>query len=170
MAEREPKKIKVAGETIILEPIDLEIVDIDKEMDTAAALIAYWGERWSEAEEEAMKVEGAFKHWKAVFGESLLKADEKLSEWKARQAIEADPKFRQLSDAFAISTSNALCLKTRVEALKAKASLLQSKGAMQRAVYEATGMSTREKRKEVTREETRDKARVFGKKERVVDD
>ena len=148
-------KIKIRGTVIDLKKdFDLVIDDVSEGMEKIAAQIAWTGTLWAEAEMEAETVDREYRTWRAEMGKVLLDENPKLSEWKVKQIIEADENFAACKLAQATSRRNAQILRAHFEAFKAKASALQSRGAMLRAELESTGMTTR------VREETRDERRA----------
>ena len=136
-------ELAVMGESVTLDRAQLVIGDIDQEMDSVAAQMSYFGELWAQAEQEDIAADAHYRAWRAAKGEELLQANEKLAEWKVAQAIESSPKFATIKDRLALGRRNVIALRAHYEAFRTKASILQSKGAMKRAEFEATGMSTR---------------------------
>jgi len=158
--------IEVEGEIVKLDDSELTITDIDKDMNEAASLMSYWGKLWGIAEGEKELADARYRAWRAEFGKQMLEADPKLAEWKVKQAVEASSKFMKHKEAIATTTRNATVLKARFESFKARASLLQSKGAMLRAEFESTGMNTRSKARE---ENAKDVIRNSRKKKKRID-
>lgn len=122
---------------------ELTIGDISSDMDKAAAQIAFWGKMWGEAERQRIITDAAYRHWGASGRKRVLAADPKMPEWKAKDLIEADANFVKHKAVMAQSMMDATVLRSIVDAFRAKASMLQSKGAMMRAELDATGMTTR---------------------------
>lgn len=145
MSHTEDFEITVNGKLIKFNPQEvLAIKDISTEMDEVAARIAYWGFIWGQAEEEAVRADAYYRNWRNKEGEARRAKDEKLSEWKVWNEVEAMPKFTLLKQAIAESARNVTTAKGIYEAFKIKASILQSKGALQRAEMENLNMSTPE--------------------------
>ena len=120
----------------------LVIEDVSTDMSRVAAEMAYYSAIHAAAEEERVQMDTYYRKWRAVKGQDILNKDAKLAEWKVRQIIESDPKFDQLKAAMALSVHNTTLTRGIYEALKTKAQMLQSKGAMLRAELDSTGMST----------------------------
>jgi hypothetical protein len=164
--------LEVMGEKVVVDHSTAKVGDIDLDMDQVAAYMSRVGELWAMAEEELMSADAHYRTWRASYGEAILKKDPKLAEWKVKQQVEGSPKFTAIKDRLAKAKRNATMLKSHFEAFRAKASILQSKGAMRRAELEATGMSTRRAEaearssaKEAERDEMKKKAKsVFKSK------
>lgn len=155
--------IKINGETIDLtEDFDLVIDNVSEGMERIAAHIAWAGTLWAEAEMEVETVDREYRSWRAEMGKVLLDENPKLAEWKIKQIIESDENFGKCKHALAIAHRNALILRSHFDALKAKASALQSRGAMLRAELESTGMTTRSRAPAVDHDERPDKERTRG--------
>jgi len=122
---------------------DLKITDISKDMDMVPSQIAYWGSLWAAAEEEELKAKAYYRNWKAKAGEKLVNNDNKLAEWKIRQKLEALDEFKVIKEGLSSASSNVLLAKIVYESFKAKASMLQSKGAMMRSELDSTSMKTK---------------------------
>lgn len=138
--------MKVNGESVTANiPNELDIYDVSGDMDKVASQIAYWGNVWAEADKEEITAKAYYRNWKADVGDKISSENEKLAEWKVRQKIEALPEFRAIKEKLAEAARNVTSAKTMCEAFKAKASMLQSKGAMMRAELDSTSMKTRER-------------------------
>jgi hypothetical protein len=118
------------------------IHELDEDMDTVSARIAFFGELLASASEEAVNVDAAYRNWRASESLKALQADPKIAEWKVRSEIEASDKFKKFKEAIARAEYNQTSLKTLIRALEEKSPNLRSKGARQRAELEATDMST----------------------------
>jgi hypothetical protein len=135
--------IKVAGIPVTLDVDDkLAITDIDADMATVSSDIAFWGDVWSAAQEEATNADAHYRNWRATFTKSLLEEDPKLAEWKVKANIEGHPDFVKWKAAIARAERNVILARAMVDAFDGKRATLQSKGAMLRAELEGTGMST----------------------------
>lgn len=165
MVNGEPVKADVAEE--------LEIVDISDDMDRVASQMAFWGAVWASAEQESAAAEAYYRNWRAIQGKKIAEKNEKMAEWKIRQALEAKETFSQIKQGLANAAQNVILAKTMYEAFKTKASMLQSKGAMMRAELDSTSMRTpsnRQQEKEKKRAEGKEAMKkIFkGKKETPV--
>lgn len=116
--------------------------DIDNDMDTVSARIGYFGELLAAVAEESIKLDAAYRSWRANEAMRLLKEDPKVSEWKVKSAIESMDKFKQFKDAAAKVEYNKVALETLIKALSEKSPNLRSKGARMRAELESTNMNT----------------------------
>jgi hypothetical protein len=116
----------------------LDISDISADMDKVASQIAYWGAIWASAEAEAAASDAFYRKWRADFGKTITES----AEWRVRQGIESQSEFHTIKTGIANATRNVVLAKTMYEALKTKASMLQSKGAMMRAELDSTSMHT----------------------------
>jgi hypothetical protein len=133
------------GDTVIKINTDEEtlIHEVSSDMDTAASRIAFYGELLGAVAEEKMKVDSAYRSWRAKFTLSLLEKEEKTAEWKMKAAIEATQTFLDFKAAIAKATYNEVSLNNLIVALKEKSPNLRSKGARQRAELDATDMNTK---------------------------
>lgn len=136
-------KIEVAGEKLEINESDLNIKSLGIDMDKVAAQMGRFGVLWAAAEEERMTVDASYRFWKAKTGQAILAREPKLAEWKVRQKIESSKEFRAYKRALAEATRNTIVLRSRFDAFRTKAGILQSQGAMRRAELESTGMSTK---------------------------
>jgi len=121
----------------------LEIGDVSEDMDKVAAQMAYWGAVWAAAEGERESADAYYRQWRADVGKKLLETNDKLAEWKAKQEIEADPKFMKIKQGLATAIRNATLCRAVYESFRTKANMLQSKGAMMRAELDSTSMHTK---------------------------
>jgi len=140
----------------------LIIGDINEDMSQVSAQIAYWGRMWAEAEAEKEVADARYRAWRAKFTKRVLEEGEKLPEWKVKNMIESSKQFLAFKEEYAEAVRNSVMLRAKTDACKAKASLLQSKGAMLRAEFEATGMATRSEKKKAV-----EAVRIESKKERL---
>lgn len=158
--------VDVDGEQVSMDvDEELRIGDIDYDMGRVAAQMAFWGELWGQAESQRVEADSDYRFWRAQLGESILNKDPKIPEWKAKQKIEASPKFQRYKDGIAKAARNATMLRAVFLSFQTKASMLQSKGARARAEMEATGMATKRK-PEGEREALKDKMRKMNIKEK----
>jgi hypothetical protein len=136
---------------------DLKIINISEDMDMVSSQIAYWGAVWAAAEEEELKAKAYYRNWKAKIGEKLTNVDNKLAEWKIRQKLEALDEFHTIKQGLSMAAKNVLLARTVFESFKAKASMLQSKGAMMRSELDSTSMRTKStSAKEIERTKNRE--------------
>jgi len=162
--------LNINDEEVIVD-IDDELVihDVSVDQSKVAAQMAYWSTVWAAAEAERIRIDAFYRKWRAEYGEAILNADAKKSEWKVKQQVESDEKFVKLKDALAEATKNSIISKGVFESFRIKANALQSKGAMLRAELDSTGMTTREKkgaeeRKEKTDEKVERMRKIFTSK------
>lgn len=119
---------------------ELCIVEISPEMDQVASQMAFWANVWAAAVEDEELVDAHYRAWRARRTEELAKTAG--SEYKVKAAIEADPQFLKLKKAIAQTKRNVIAAKGLHDSFAKKANVLQSKGAMGRQEYAATGMHT----------------------------
>lgn len=129
--------------------------DLDAEMDSVAARISYFGELLAAVFEESIKLDAAYRAWRASESVRLLNEDPKVSEWKVKAAIESADKFRQFKDAIAKVKYNQVSLESLIKALIEKSPNLRSKGARLRAELESTDMNTARVNVDQVRQELR---------------
>ncbi len=122
---------------------ELAIGELTEDMTVVAAKMAYWGAVWAAAESERERAEAHYKHWRADQTQMILDANDKMAEWKVRAEIESSAAYLEIKEKLALSVRNAILSKSIVDAFRVKASLLQSRGAMLRAEFEGTAMSTK---------------------------
>lgn len=116
--------------------------DIDKEMDEVASRISWYGSLLGAAKKEEKALDGAYRHWRAEYGESVLTKDPKASEWKVKQAIESQKKFLMFKEAAAQCLNNITTIENHIKALLEKSPNLRSKGARMRGERSSQDMST----------------------------
>ena len=133
--------IVVDGDSVTIRHDEFKITDVGSEMDDIGTKLSFVAALWASAEEEREMVDAQYRAWRAKAGERLL-AKDVSSEWKVKQAIEADPKFLEYKKAIARTIRNTTFLKAQFQALDAKSRMLQSKSATMRAEYGATGGAT----------------------------
>lgn len=119
------------------------IHDIDQDMDTVSARIAYYGELLAASAAEAIRCDAAYRNWRAGEAVRALTADPKVSEWKVRAEIEATENFKTYKAAEAACEYNQVALKNLIRALEEKSPNLRSKGARLRAELDSTDMNTK---------------------------
>lgn len=133
--------IVVNGQVITAPVIpELRLSDIGEGLDHAAYYMGYWGNVLGHAESELIIADTKYRSWKANFIEDLIQSDAKLSEWKVKNAVEANPKFLEHKANIAIATRNVQVLRNLFQAFDKKANLLQSRGANERQILEKTGL------------------------------
>jgi hypothetical protein len=167
-------ELKVNGEKIVADLDELmEITDVSRDMDRIAALMSYWGSVWAAAEAEKIAVDSYYRQWRARHGMEIVDADPKLAEWKVRQRLEASDEFEKIKKGISLAAQNVTTSKGIYEALRVKANMLQSKGAMMRAELDSTSMRTPERKpfkktseKEADREEKAEALRQLNRKKK----
>ncbi len=139
------KKFVVDGKDVVVDmDRDFEIDDLDECMRKVASWIAYFGSVYAAAKREEKNVTAYYRNWRAKRAAAALLDDPKMAQWKIVASIEASDKFLEYKTKQAEATHNVDGLYWVVESYKAKASQLQSLGAMNRAAFGATDMSTPE--------------------------
>ncbi|KKN12966.1 hypothetical protein LCGC14_1011190 [marine sediment metagenome] len=138
------REFTVDGELVVCDlDNDFLIDDIDDGMAKAPGRIAFFGQAYAASIEEEARVTAHYRHWKAKLGQAITEDDPKLAQTKVTQRIEATPDFLTHKEAQARALRNVESLRLIVEAFKAQASLLQSKGANARAALQVEGLSTK---------------------------
>ena len=122
---------------------ELEIHDVGEDQTRVPAQMAYWGEVWSNAKSENIRMDALYRHWRANMFKGVLEETPKMSDTKIKNLIESDGRFLELKDSIARAEKNVIVSHSIFESFKSKAAVLSSKGAMSRAIYERTGMMTR---------------------------
>ena len=117
--------------------------DLNEDMDRVAPMIGWTGEIWGEAKAAVIIVDAEYRQWRATQVKALLDADPKMSEWKAKAAVEASAGFMKHKEAIAATQRNEVLMATVVAGFKHKSEQLRSRGAQLRAELESTGMTTR---------------------------
>jgi len=138
-------KINLAAETVI--------ADLDLDMDRIASQMAWIAALWAEAEGEKIRVDAAYRAWRAEFAAKVMKREPKIAEWKVKSRVEAAPTFRKMKEGIALATRNATVLRALHRSLETKASMLQSKGANLRAELNMTNLNIRGKEALESRQE-----------------
>jgi hypothetical protein len=138
-----PIDLSINGETVTVDTDSLLVInDVGGDMDVVAAQMGYWATLHASAERERVQADAYYRQWRAESGKALLDEDPKLAEWKVKQLIEENKTFKTLKSALSEAVRNVTIAKGLYDALKTKANMLQSKGAMMRAELDATSMST----------------------------
>ena len=97
--------------------IDKTVVWDPAEFDDTIETLSKWGHIMAEAEWEHQQLDAVYRSWRAEYGRQLTEANSKLPEWKVRQEIEANGKFRDDKRGLAITTRNCKFLETIVAAI-----------------------------------------------------
>ncbi len=140
------RKITVNGEEYEIDlDEELEVRDVSEGQKRIAAQMGFWGTIWAEAEGEKLRTDTFYRRWRAGVAVSILESDKKSSDWKVKARIESDEQFSVLKEAMARAITNATFARGIFEAFRVKGNQLQSKGAMQRAELDVTGMHTPDK-------------------------
>lgn len=121
---------------------EAEIHDLDEDMDTVSARIAFYGELLAACREEQIKADAAYRKWRAQIAAQALRKDPKIGEWKVNAKIESDDQFLTFKQAIAKVEYNVVALKNLIKGLEEKSPNLRSKGARERAVLGSDGMTT----------------------------
>jgi len=139
-------KVMIDGVSHKLDRRELEFsaATIDGDMESVAAMMNNCGELWAKAEEMAALMEIDYRAWRAKESVKCLDKDPRLAEWKVKNIIEAMDQFALYKAAMARADQAALTMKNRFQAFEKKASAIQSRGAMLRSEFGATGMTTKE--------------------------
>ena len=138
--------IEVDGREVTLDiEGDTASVDIDEDMVNIAPLIAWYGRLLAAARHTTDRLEVDIKRYKAVATQDIqAKAGGKLAEWKVRAEVDASPTLANLRYDLATAWEVANRLDTALAALKVKAEMLRSRGAMMRAEWNSTSMATKQ--------------------------
>lgn len=151
----------IDGEEFTVEHDEFKIKSVGSDMDDIGARLSWIAQLWGAAEEERELVDAQYRAWRAKAGEKLL-AKDVSSEWKVKQAIEADPRFIEFKKMIARTIRNCTVLKALFASLDAKSRLLQSKSATLRAEMGATGGGSGYHRDDESETKTRRNERTEG--------
>lgn len=139
------RKIVVWGEEVTIDvDVDLPIADVSQDFVRIGSLLAYWASVRETAFREAKQTDAEYRAWRAKKTLAILADDPKLSEYKVKATIEADPKFLKYKNAHAACEEAAGIAGGVFVALDKKANALQSKGAMMRSTLHGEDLSTPE--------------------------
>ena len=139
------KEFVVDGKTVVFDiDKDFNVDDIDEGMRRVAAEIAWASSVYAAAKHEDKMVTAFYRSMKAKRAATALLDDPKMAQWKITVSVEASDEFLEYKAKQAEAGRNVDELYGIVESLKVKASILQSRGAMSRAAFEATDMGTPE--------------------------
>lgn len=122
---------------------EFDVSDLSAAMDRVAAQLSRYSQLWGEAEQEREIADARYRAWVAQYGKELREEDPKAAEWKIKQEVESHPNFLKYKEAIAATIRNCTVLRGQCDALRVKAAILQSKGALMRAELDSTGMVTR---------------------------
>lgn len=117
----------------------LNIINPEKERDTIAADIAYWGAKFGEAIGQQRMAEAASTKWMGQNIASSLKADEKVSEWKAKAFAHGSPEYIAVKNAEAEAEANSMALGALFEAYKQKGRILERLIGVEQALIASAG-------------------------------
>lgn len=150
---------------------ELQIFDVGEDQTKVAAQMAYWGSVWASAKSEAVRIDALYRGWRAKMAKGQLENNPKMSDTKIKYLIEADGRFKSLKDAIAEAEKNIVSSHAIFESFRSKAAVLSSKGAMDRAIFERTGMVTKsskpkKKKKKVETDKDKEKLKGIFKKEK----
>jgi len=144
---------------------ELLVDDLDTDMARVASQMGWWASCCAAAEREAAEAEAHYRRWHGQAFLDVLAKDPKLSVDKVKAHIEADDQFLRLKTALAKAQENVVLTTKMFVAFEMKGKQLQSRGARERAERERYGMTTPERsedRREVMREQNRDKKKRKG--------
>ena len=122
----------------------LRITDPDADRATVAAEIGHWGAIWAESLQGKGEAEAQLDHWRASALSGLLRGDEKVSEWKAKAVVDAQPDYLALRQSIALWERNATLARCQFEAFKAKAGILEGLSYREHGEERVASMQGRE--------------------------
>lgn len=142
---------------------DTSIKDLDSDMRQIPGLIGWYGRLLATARAQAVVIDGEYRRWRAVVA---MKSDGK-AEHKIKTDIEATAKFSEWKKAIATIEETVVSLEKAYEALRVKADMLRSLGAMSREELRSTTVETKidfdgsslEERREEKKQQLRKKNR-----------
>lgn len=119
--------VKVGGETHTVDLDDsLRIHNADAERHEVAADMAWWGTIAAAAEGVVARLTAAAASWHADALSKCLKADEKMSEWKAKAAASGHPEYARMTADIAVASEQAAKAQTVHWAFVRKMSMLEA--------------------------------------------
>lgn len=122
----------------------LIITSPEKERDTVAADIAYWGAKYGEAIGNQRMAEAASTKWMGQQLAGALKTDDKVSEWKAKAFAHGSPGYTAMKDSEANAEANSVALGAVFEAYKQKGRILERLIGVEQALIASSGRIGRE--------------------------
>lgn len=122
----------------------LTIINPERERETVAADIAYWGAKYGESIAQQRMAEAAYQKWSGQQLSSTIRADDKIAEWKANAFKHGSPEYSTMKDAEANAESNAIALGAVFEAHKQKGRILERLIGVEQALIGAAGRIGRE--------------------------
>lgn len=137
--------LKIEGETIIAPVVhDLTIDEIGEDMDIVSAQMGYWSNVLAAAEEELAAADASYRSWRANMGIELAEHPNtaKLAAHKIKDQIDGSAQFLEHKATIARRQRNVNTLTRLFQAFDKKGNQLQSRGAIQRAIIEKTGIQT----------------------------
>ncbi len=108
---------KVESDKVELMVMDKTVIWDPTEINDTIETLTKWGHILAEAQWERDSLDAAYRSWRAEFGRQLTEANSKLPEWKIRQQIEANDKFRDYKRGMAITIRNCVFLEIVVSAI-----------------------------------------------------
>jgi hypothetical protein len=137
-------KLTIGTEKISIDINEILMVgDLSEDMDKVASQIGHYGALLGAAQEELTKVDGLYRNWRAKEAAAITKKDSKIPEHKVKAKIDSQETFVKYKTAKALCEKNVITLQNVIKALLEKSPNLRSRGARERAEFEATDMTTR---------------------------
>jgi hypothetical protein len=127
---------------------ELAVIDLSPDMDKVAAQMGYWAHVWAAAVEEQENADAYYRAWRAKKHIEAAADPKKPNAELIKARVEAHPDFIKIKAGIARAAKNVVLAKGIHDSFGKKANVLQSKGAMGRMEYGATGMHTRDTRDE----------------------
>ena len=138
-------KVTIGAQVVELDvAADTSITDLSQDMLEISGKIAWYGRVYAAAKYAADGADDAYRQWRANDIQNQLARDPKKAEWKCKASYEACPNGMMAI----VSRKAAHRLVSEIDAaltaLKVKADMLRSQGAMARSELSNIGMTTKD--------------------------
>lgn len=115
------RTIKVDGLEIRI-PFPLEISRMEPEK--LAGQILTFGQHLASAEEQKILIGAEYRQWRAIYSGDLIQRDRRITEWRTRNRIEAEPEFLKFKTGQALAEKHVLTLRAVVDSLRARVDVI----------------------------------------------
>jgi hypothetical protein len=113
--------IKVAGVEVRIPP-HFEIARLTA--DKLPGQILLFGKILASAEEQKILIDAEYRQWRALYSIGLMDRIRKISEWRVRTQLEAQPEFLKFRAGLGLADRHLWTLRAVIDSLRARLDLL----------------------------------------------
>lgn len=129
MVDAETKNMKDDGDnTINVSGVEVRIpahFDIAKmTAEKLPGMILLYGRTLALAEEQKILIDAEYRQWRALYSIEVIDRNRKISEWRARTQVEAQPEFRKFKTGLGLAENHLWTLRAVIDSLRARLDLL----------------------------------------------